>query len=446
MSFTVKALRATMGNTSYYSATVRASTLTAIARPASEMDDWAGKSISERMQRDLNTTRVSKEIVPYLLGSQDRFFGSIIVLVHKPKSFNFEPLNQIVKDVPAAYQNEIDNIGFLTIDGGQLVILDGQHRVAAMRAVIQSPNPDNAGVGDDEVGVIFLEFESNEKTRRIFSKVNKYAKHTSSNDDRILSEDDGCSLIGRRLLERTSSLLKLTYVANPDPQKSTFVGLINWKSNSIAERSTDLTTFTALVTTIKDLIKYRFGSDIADLFDEKKSINAPDADTLDEVYGFIESQFNEVFEKFTPYVNALDNPASVPAMRRAHAPYSLLMKPVGFMALFKGIYQAMEYAKNAGEELSLENALDRASMIDWSTGIARADGIVMEANPGYWAETIVRANGNMDAKAASIQNAADIIAYQIASEWMDESDVNSFLYKYNERRGTMNEEPTPISI
>ena len=81
MSFTIKALRSTMGKTSYYSATVRASTLTAIARPASEMDDWAGKSISERMQRDLNTTRVSKEIVPYLLGSQDRFFGSIIVLV-----------------------------------------------------------------------------------------------------------------------------------------------------------------------------------------------------------------------------------------------------------------------------------------------------------------------------------------------------------------------------
>ena len=446
MSYTVKALKATMGNTNYYSATVRASTLTAIARPASEMDDWAGKSISERMQRDLNTTRVSKEIVPYLLGSQDRFFGSIIVLVHKPKSFDFEPLNQIVKEVPAAYQNEINNIGFLTIDGGQLVILDGQHRVAAMREVIQSPHPDNAGVGDDEVGVIFLEFESNEKTRRIFSKVNKYAKHTSSNDDRILSEDDGCSLIGRRLLERSTSALKLTYVASADPLKSTFVGLVNWKSNSIAERSTDLTTFTALVTTVKELIRYQFGAETADLFDEKKSINAPDDDLLDEVYEFVESQINTVFNEFDPYATALDNPASVPAMRKAHAPYSLLMKPVGFMALFKGVYQAMSIARAADDELTLEDALERASMIDWSTGIVKGDGIVIEAKPGFWAETIVRQNGNMDAKVASIQNAADIIQNQIGSEWMDETDVKKFLYSYNLRRGTIDEAPEIIEI
>ena len=63
--------------------------------PRQETDSWASASIDERIQREVNRTRVMSTIVPYLAQHPDRFFGSFIVLV--PKGLvEFEPLTELV--------------------------------------------------------------------------------------------------------------------------------------------------------------------------------------------------------------------------------------------------------------------------------------------------------------------------------------------------------------
>ena len=39
--------------------------------------------------------------------------------------------------MPAAYKRAAEDIGFLTIEGGTFVALDGQHRLLALRQVVQ---------------------------------------------------------------------------------------------------------------------------------------------------------------------------------------------------------------------------------------------------------------------------------------------------------------------
>src|SRR5262249_27183700 len=158
-------------------------------RPAREMDEWANMGIDERMQRDPNLKRIRDEIVPYLAKSKDRLFGSLIILVYKG-TIAFEPIGDLGTKIPAAYRKVAEKIGFITIDGGELIALDGQHRLLALRAIIQDGAEGEfvAEVPNDEITVMFVQHESNEKTRRIFNKVNRYAKPTSRSDNIITSE------------------------------------------------------------------------------------------------------------------------------------------------------------------------------------------------------------------------------------------------------------------
>src|SRR5687768_18329637 len=126
MSYTFPALRGRMGSTEYYQATVKARELAAVAMTAAELPEWTSWSVFERFQRELAQKRVEKEIVPYLVRTKDRFFNALIVLVYEPESFEFEALSDKVA-LPRAYRQAAEQMGFLTIEGGSLVVLDGQH-------------------------------------------------------------------------------------------------------------------------------------------------------------------------------------------------------------------------------------------------------------------------------------------------------------------------------
>src|SRR4051812_37698222 len=94
MATVIPAIRAHMGSTTYYETKMPARELAMAARPAKEMDGWASASIEERIQRDLNDKRVRDQIVPYLVKSKDRFFGSIIVLIYEG-SVEFEDVTTV---------------------------------------------------------------------------------------------------------------------------------------------------------------------------------------------------------------------------------------------------------------------------------------------------------------------------------------------------------------
>src|SRR4051812_23820972 len=258
------AIRAQMGSTPYYVTTMKVSDLVQVARPASEQEEWATTGLTERLQRELNDTRVRTEIAPYLANSPDRFFGAIILLLDSDEEPEFEPLSEVAKSLPKAYRSTMgkDSFGFLTIDSGERIILDGQHRFAALREVHLARTVEGEyakDVGDDEVTVIIVPRISTQHTRKIFNKVNRYAKNTSRGDNILTSEDDGFAILTRRLADDGGPLAGKNHKGE---------SLVNYKNNTIAERSTQLTTLSAIYETVRIIAEYY---NMADDLNEKKT-------------------------------------------------------------------------------------------------------------------------------------------------------------------------------
>lgn len=405
MATVVPAIRAQMGNTTYYETKIPARELAMAARPAQETDAW-GTSIEERIQRELNERRVREQIVPYLVKAADRFFGSIIVLIYKG-SVEFEDIGSFGGKVPAAYRTVAEDIGFLTIDGGELVVLDGQHRLAALRDVVTGRfEPEDDGyaseVSGDEVCVIFLEHETNEKTRRIFNKVNRYAKTTSRSDNIITSEDDGYAIVTRRLVE-DGAPLAIKY-------KNDLI--VDWKNNTIAARSTKLTTISAVYETTKDILH---GEGFENL-DEKVRVTRPSDEELDEAYHTVERWWMKLMSKIPAFKDAAENPSQLPKMRE-ESENGLLLRPNGQIALVRGLSRAVHRG------VDLDTAIDRAAKISW------------RLDDPMWRDILVKANLGMIARSENYDIAAELIAYLVGSDKMDDEKIKALAKRYAAIKG-----------
>ena len=400
MAIVIPAIRGKLGNTEYFETTMKVRDLVHAVRPPREMDGWANFSIEERMQREPDVKRIQSQLAPYLAKNADRFFGSIIVLVYKGE-ITFEALTELAKNIPAAYKQNAQRIGFITIDGGALIVLDGQHRHLAMRMVQQGEveGPFAPDVGDDEVCVIFVTFESDLKTRRIFNTVNRYAKQTSRGDNIITSEDDGYAIVSRRLLREGEPL------GRPSD-------IVNWKSNTLTKRSTQLTTISAVYETVKLILKLHN-------IDKLPEQERPTDEELDAYLAYCSEVWDALLQGIRAYQEAVATPAKIPDMRDDASRTALLFKPAAQIALVDGILRAAEVGR-----LKISEAIERANHIpNWS----------MEAE--LWKGVIIKPNGAIDAGPEARRRMATLLVYLIAADRVP-ADVKFAAWKsYNEARG-----------
>lgn len=424
----VPAIRSKMGETVYYQTHLTGRELSHIVRPVRDSDVWANGSIDERIQRELDDTRVIRELVPYITKHKDRFWGSIIVLAEKGQ-LDFEPITKVVRDTPRAYQQSVEAMGFLTQLGGEMIALDGQHRWLATHTAITSSDelgPFQRKINDDQMAVIVIEFESAEKTRRIFSKVNRHAKATGRSDNILLSEDDGFAIVARALLDKNRGGL-LADVELPDGGTRP---LVNWKSTTLSRTMRHLTTLSAVYEITRTILTSQGAKYSEKDWDERRNPVRPSDDKLDEAFDFALSWWTSLV-------------AELPILRDVHAglldldairairfdddhPQTLLLRPVGQIALAKGVVAAMENARLAEKHLSLSEALRRASRINWS------------ASPNnYFRDSIVRPNGAMSARSEAYMLAAGLIAYLIGDEYMTDDQRRGIWMAWNEARGKL---------
>lgn len=210
-------IRATMGSTVYYITKLPAGRLIDSVGIAEEMREWPNMTAEEKMQRHCDIRRIVEEIVPYVTTDPDRFFSSLIVDIYEGfENIVFEPLTDVVGALPAAYKMPLQDMGFITLPGKErLIALDGQHRLLSLKIAIRGlmgvpagtkatpmlsdlqPHPELAA---DELSIILVEHTNTAKIRKIFNKINKYAKQTSRSDNIITSDDDPYSVIIRRLI------------------------------------------------------------------------------------------------------------------------------------------------------------------------------------------------------------------------------------------------------
>jgi len=412
MPFIVPCVRGQMGSTKFYQTKMRASELVRSVRPASELDEWATMGIEERMQRELNLSRIRSQIAPYLAETKDRFFGSVLVLVYNARVY-FESLDELTT-VPRAYSSCAQEMGFLTIEGGSLIMLDGQHRLVALEKVLKREIDGTYAddVPNDDVCVIFIEHTSDEKTRRIFNKINRYAKPTSKGDNIITSEDDGYAVVARRLLRKGAALGKL--------DKKGEVALVNWRSNTLSPRSLQITNISNVYDTVKVILE-------AHGIKLKEKIRPAEEDL--DLYAQIADEFwRAVIQGLEPFRRAHQDTSVVPRLRDDTSEWSMLFKPAVQVAVFQGL----AYAVKKGTPLP--EAVSRANGIDWST------------QNNTWQGVILRPNGTVVPGGAARQRAGRLIEYLIAADRMEPHDIVRVWEEFNVARHADREdkyEPLP---
>jgi DNA sulfur modification protein DndB len=169
----------------------------------------SSKSLRDLLQRQL--TNRAADISKYLLTQKQRFFNAIVVGTYggNPKwaelSINDKKLRQELPDYLEG------TLGILTLGGTEkLFAIDGQHRVSGIKQAIK----DDAVLSEDEVCVIFVSSVSQEhrskdpngfqRTRRLFTTLNRYAKPVGPKEIIALDEDDAVAIITRWSVEDNS--------------------------------------------------------------------------------------------------------------------------------------------------------------------------------------------------------------------------------------------------
>lgn len=315
-------------------------------------------TIDERMQREIKGDRVAEEIVPYIINDPDWFFGALIVDIYKGwENVKFQGIKDVVEVKFDAYDNTLDNAGFLTLpDDKSLIALDGQHRLAALNMAIRGkngipgsvqlsetvretlmPHPE---IGRADISVIFIKHtDDNAKIRKIFNKVNRYAKQTSKSDNIITSEDDMVAIVARALFSSEDGPLKPVNKFE----------IVNWKSNTIPARSKQLTTLSAVYSSCEMILNH-YG------ITPKTMKNDDDLAKANQVMKDYWRLCITGIDIFKLYIEYLEKGVTLEKFRKEN----LLLKPVTHMALA----HATSIILDAGCEF--EALIPKINKIDWS--------------------------------------------------------------------------------
>lgn len=213
------ALRGIMGDWVYYSCLLNLKELSSRVDYAKKIHK--NEKLSDMIQRGLEEYR-GKLIAEYLQIQPERFFNSLILAV-----YGGQPNWHALSDIRNKKENDglenltetaIASVGFLTLSGDEKIFaLDGQHRLAGIKKAIEDGLDQDPY---DEVSVILVAHKNTsrglERTRRLFTTINKTAKPVSKGGIIALDEDDVMAICVRRLIEETDlfSNDRIAFVAN----------------------------------------------------------------------------------------------------------------------------------------------------------------------------------------------------------------------------------------
>lgn len=195
------ALRAKMGDRWYYVTTLTLGEVSQWIKPVDQIHER--KELKTWIQRVLRPER-KEEIASYLLNQEQRFFNAIVVGIYggDPEWFPLEVGDSATLREIKPGQRQSTAFGLLQLSGKEdIFAIDGQHRVEGIREALLQ----NEALKDEELTVLFVAHKSTdegrERTRRLFTTLNKYAKPVSPAELIALNDDDTFAIVTRRLIE-----------------------------------------------------------------------------------------------------------------------------------------------------------------------------------------------------------------------------------------------------
>ena len=362
MSSTLPAMQGRMGDTDYYLISLKANELVNLVKEPKNMPGWDDEKIEEIYQRKINYTRVRTQIAPYLANNKDsRFFGSLIVA-----AFNFDehvrflPMNKLSavaeSKLTPEQQEAASKIGMLTLGGGVMMVpLDGQHRLKALEFAMRGKDhvgKDIPGIdvdmelANEDISVILVPYQP-EKARRIFTRVNRYARRPTTSETYVTDDDDVFAVLARR-------------VANDIGGR-----LVKYTQPTLTPKDPEFTTLAILHACCKAIVDHSFPPKLVDAAKELEigAVEACEEKVL-EVWG-------RLLKKIVVFSDATaDRPEEGDNLRREIRRTNLLGKPVPQECLVSAY-------------LSLVGS---PTKMNWEIACRRLNAIPWEINPKNLAE------------------------------------------------------------
>ena len=357
------AIRGIMGDWVYYSCLMDLKELSSRVHYAEEIHK--NQALSDMIQRRLRTGR-SEQIAEYLKIQPERFFNSLVVATyggqpnwHAISNVSGKTVNNALRDIR---DETIASVGFLTLRGDEkLFALDGQHRLAGIKKAIKDELEQDPF---DDVSVIFVAHKETskglERTRRLFTTLNKTARPVSKGDIIALDEDDVMALCVRRLIEETDlfSGSRIAFVAN---------------NNLPVTNKTSLTT----IGNLYDILTILFTNGQSHLKKRKSDLQRvrPNDDILEQYYKYSEdfvSQLGENFEELNEFFTADDTTAIV-KKHRGNFGGSATFRPIG-LEVFTRVITLLT------KDMTLTEAIQFAAMLPRNLADAPYEGLMWDSN------------------------------------------------------------------
>ena len=401
------AMRARMGGENYFILTMAAWDLARRCGWPQKIEGWdENLSIEERYQRDINYNRVRKQIAPYLANDDSRFFGAVIVAaMNFGEEVSFEPLAEMTtKGLPGLYRKASTNMGFLTFEGGELLVpLDGQHRLKAIEFAVTGRDErgrDIAGIikpctqlAQEDVTVILVPYIP-QRARKIFTRVNRYARPTTTGQNIVTDDDDILAVLTRE-------------VAND------LIGgrLAKYSSNTLTTKDPEFTTLAIVYNCNEAIITNSFPGGKLD------TTQLPEVPKIKLYRNKVREVWQVLLENIEVFADALsDKEETGDEKRREIRDTNLLGKPVVQECLVRAFIRLTGDPSNMGSE----KACEKLNALPWN---------ITEANLEIW-QGILWAGG-VDGKIITKNRklTTDMIAYLAGEKITDDGKVE-LLEKY----------------
>jgi DNA sulfur modification protein DndB len=311
------ALRGLFGDWVYFSCLM---TMEEVANRLSFAEEiHKSEELSQWIQRQLKGPR-SKEIAGYLVREDQRFFNSLVVAIYggDPAWHGFTHFKAMAKDIEIEeVPDDVEaSLGFLSFTGDEkMFAIDGQHRLAGMREALKT----NPALGSDEVSLVLVAHKNTkagmERTRRLFTTLNKTARPVGKGEIIALDENDVMAISTRYLVENN------LYFGG---ERIRFV-----QSDNLPVDEKELTT----IGNLYDVLKVVFTSQGKVKRAQELQTIRPESDVLKEYFKLADDFFDGLAGHFPPlkrYFSAKpDQLAKVMSTFRHRTGGHVLFRPVG---------------------------------------------------------------------------------------------------------------------
>ncbi|BDW98405.1 DNA sulfur modification protein DndB [Maricaulis maris] len=352
----IPAFKASVGDWNYY---ICLMSYGQVAREVNFAHELSGnKELDKLIQRGLSDR--TKDITEYLVNSPHRFLGALIIAAWGGEP-QYTPVE--ITDNDTLTEGLDRGFGVLTFDGNQQYFaLDGQHRLKAIKEAVMK----NQDLLTEDIAVImvshFNDPEGRQRTRRLFTNINRNAKVTTGAENTILDEDDGIAILTRRMIEDDDFLKvegRVRVIIGQDSE-----GKLKIAGKSIPK--TDKSAFTSIMTL------YNMLRTLA--FDQSKAVRnekaRPSNELLEDSYSALSKRMSDLLSScgdLQTRLETADSAKDIRAPKDKEGEGHPFMRPLVQEAVSKAIAQCIQQGS-----------------IDWAGAMTKLSALTWKMNAAPW--------------------------------------------------------------